>query len=283
MTGEELQRRCVAAEAPHTGGLRAVFTISTGGYDVASISDVAYDDEDGIDYLLFCDGGPLGSCEQLRLRAARRWRIVEVPLTAFESCGGDALCVSRDVKLRPHLYLDPKYAKSIYVDANVRIVASPAPLFGAVGGGIDFASFEYDRGIKDEADHAYLYLRRAHRLRETKLAAKLRFRIRAQVKAYGKIPKTGYGKVLVRAHTTRTCKFSEVWWHEFANGVPRDQLSLLWAAGAAKRHGFVRASLNLGPGPRKCTCAADDVNFQAFFQHMGNSRKQGARKTAPGA
>ena len=64
-------------------------------------------------------------------------------------------------------------------------------------------------------------------------------------------------------------------------GVPRDQLSLHFSAAEARRAaGLEVASLNRGPGPRRCRCAADDAGFQAYFAHagFGGGDKFGSRR-----
>merc|ERR1719265_1542439 len=40
---------------------------------------------------------------------------------------------------------------------------------------------------------------------------------------------TYYGKVILRHHNLKTRNFEGMWWQEFMNGVPRDQLSLPYA------------------------------------------------------
>ena len=55
------------------------------------------------------------------------------------------------------------------------------------------------------------------------------------------------GKVLLRAMNPRTCVFNELWWSEFADGAPRDQLSFGFSLNTGE--------LCLGIAGQKCaTC-----------------------------
>lgn len=186
-----------------------------------------------------------------------------------------AACLSRDVKVRPHLYLGA-YAASLYVDANVRVDASPSPLLRGLGAR-DLAYFTFDRSLRAEGDYVFKYLKRRLGLKKPHHWGHLRKAVDDQIARYGTLDVTAYGKVLLRRHTFATCYFNERWWHELYTGLPRDQLSLEYAKTTAQTHVHLKAAtLNAGPGAKKCNCAADDANFQAYFTHLGSATHLGA-------
>ena len=346
--------RCRGARAAPTKGL-AVYTVSTGGYDVDAARLNGTAPEAGVDFLFFCDAASCPAVEALgaatpwtaaplppvwrNASKARRRRRPGAPLDdcvgrSFGGFASGAQCLSRDVKLRPHRYL-PGYAASLYVDANVRVerragngrragtselsrsatsksirlilgridgsrrtfeaelkglrrngrvgdlsstqVERPvSPLFAAFRAA-DLATFVFPRSLAGEADYVVRYLRRRLGLRDEAHAAALRRRVDAQARAYGAAGETAYGKVVLRRHGFAACYFNERWWRELYAGVPRDQLSLLFAAGAAEaRAGLARAALNGGPGEARCRCAADDATFQRYFGHAGPTSHLGA-------
>ena len=294
------------------GGVVAVYTVSTGGYDLSPGVLNGTFREAGVAHVFFCAGSSCDVAERLYRSGASPWAPRRLPgpfenataearrrrsdVAPLDDCLGRSLggfdafgaCISRDVKVRPHLYLGKDYEASVYVDANVLVRAPIRPLLlgnNAPAGDLGF--FTFDRGVRGEADYVLKYLRRKLRLRgDSAVEAALKRKIAAQVATYGADPgETAYGKVLLRRHTARACYFNERWWYELFHGVPRDQLSLLFAAFAAERDvGLTLARLNAGPGERRCRCAADDAGFQAYFAHMGPASHLGAnwKGRAPG-
>lgn len=133
---------------------------------------------------------------------------------------------NRYVKMHPHEYF-PDADVSIYVDGNIRIVASPAAL------------------AQDAMDHASIALYR-HFSRNcifdeaaecTAVGHDWLWRITAQMKRYRQ---DGYpagkglfeGNVIIRRHNQPDIiRLMNLWWGEYLGGVKRDQLSLpylLW-------------------------------------------------------
>mmetsp|Transcript_37790 Transcript_37790/g.62559 ORF Transcript_37790/g.62559 Transcript_37790/m.62559 type:complete len:293 (+) Transcript_37790:2-880(+) len=54
-----------------------------------------------------------------------------------------------------------------------------------------------------------------------------------------------YTKMVLRAQNARTATLNELWWREFADGVPRDQLSIMYCLGIVRRRlGLRWLSLN---------------------------------------
>ena len=68
----------------------------------------------------------------------------------------------------------------------------------------------------------------------------------------------------------RTCMFNELWWSEFADGAPRDQLSLAFSLNTAARQvNFTTVVLTERKGDKVCGCAGDDTRFQRYFRCVG--------------
>lgn len=249
--------------------------------------------DDDVDYLYFCDKL---SCDQFRSgladAAARgldvpNWRVfnIETWKTLATDCAPrDYHCWSRDLKLRPHRFPRfQKYARSIYIDANVAVKSFPKELLDTVRPGddasdkADFAAFVFDRSAVDEGKYVKKYLVRRFHLRRPEHVAGLGAKLQVQMERYKHLNRTIYGKVLVRSHNMRTCLFNELWWREFTRGLPRDQLSLLWATErAGQLGGFRFTPLNRGKGKRLCWCAADDLGFQPYFVHLGKKEEKRA-------
>ena len=276
------KERCARVAAP-TSDRVAVYSVSSGGYDLGRGAFNGTLREAGVDYLLFCDPcprslpAPWTAVPLPSSFDARRKNASSSPKKDDAGCSGVSVggfadygtCASRDVKVRPHAYgALRRYAASLYVDANVRVHGEVRDLLVAARNR-DLQLFTFPRSTAAEADWVVGYLKRALRLGGDDAAA-LRRKVVRQAKAYGDRTRTAYGKVLARTHGAASCYFGERWWRELKAGVPRDQLSLLWAADAAKREaGLKWAPLNSGPGERRCSCAADDAAFQARFRHLG--------------
>lgn len=73
--------------------------------------------------------------------------------------------------------------------------------------------------------------------------------------------RTLYGKVLVRAHNSRTRWFVDCWWNEFFKGWPRDQLSMRYCVQAAHVAAGFRAHV-IGT-------AKHDSMWAPYFKHLG--------------
>ena len=282
--------RCARVAPPSTARV-AVYTVVSGAYDLGLGATNGTVPEPGVDYYIFHDAGA-----PPRALPGKPWVPVALPPAwggarprnasapsaggcAGASIGGfatAAACASRDVKVRPQSFRAlARYAASLYLDANVRIVGRVRDLLVAGGRAPrppDLAVFTFKRSVDAEADWVADYLKRSLSLSAGD-AAKLRRKVRRQAAAYGDLPATAYGKVLVRRHGSASCYFGERWWRELRAGVPRDQLSLLWAADVAGREvGLVLAALNAGvAGVKRCGCAADDAAFQARFRWLGTA------------
>ena len=266
----------------------AIYTISTNGVDIEK-SRPEFLQDSGIDYYYFVDALGLETVLKRHPPGVSAWKIVQLNETV---ASGEELPLkwkdrnihlSRMLKICQHRNaILADYDKSIYIDGNVNLVQPPTELFDYVDAHDpakpDIALWFFHRSVQAEGEYIRSYLTGRLGLKHSDdLKNGLRNRIEMQVDRYVQSNfelvmnnLTGYGKVLVRAHGERTSYFNEVWWREFAGGVPRDQLSLAWSIGKARSEVNLSVhELQVGPGERRCRCAADDRRFQQFFVHMG--------------
>lgn len=144
-----------------------------------------------------------------------------------QTAGMDPKTANRWCKMHPHL-LFPDAAFSVYVDGNIRPIASPAPLIEEVaeaGAAIGLCRHPLRTDIFAEAEACD---------RLGKFDAQDRARIDLQLRRYAEegLPAdhglTG-NAVLVRDHRAPgLAEAMTLWWEEFLAGVRRDQISLPW-------------------------------------------------------
>lgn len=185
----------------------AVYTCVTNGYDrlIPPAEPVP-----GVDYILFTDrpGDP-----------APGWQIREIDAVPDLDPG----LRNRYYKLLPHKVL-PDHTRSVYLDANIAIIASLAPLLADVfDGRADFAVYAHpSRTTVAEEVAACLA---ASRVRNAD-------RLKAEYAAYRDegFPDTGGltgNSILMRRHLEPSVSaFMELWWDLVSEGSGRDQISL---------------------------------------------------------
>lgn len=262
----------------------AIFTVSTGGYDVDDVVDEPLP-QDGIDFFLFCTTGSCPTLAETSMWHLREIKSVEL-LESFPEVIKDcethmrplgmpslpsAQCLSRVPKIMSHIYF-PDYTHSMYVDANVRL--SGGHLQGVFDhldqNGADYATFTFPRPVRQEANWVIEYLARTCKLDEDEKQrmAPLFDLLVANYSKNGDADwgSTMYGKVLVRRHNEKTTLFNELWWHEFTSGAPRDQLSMRWCVREAERRlGFKYLRLGEGNTPS----VKRDPMWKEYFVHEG--------------
>ena len=272
----------------------AIFTVSTGGYDVDDVVDEP-PPQDGIDFFLFCTKG---SCPTLadtsiwHLREIQSAELLESFPAVLKECEAhmrplgmpslpSSQCLSRVPKIMSHIYLS-EYTHSMYVDANVRLSGQHLQgLFDHLDqNGADYATFTLPRPIRQEADWVVNYLAQTCKLDED---AKQRMvplfdALVANYSTNGDADwgSTMYGKVLVRRHNEKTTLFNELWWREFTSGAPRDQLSMRWCVREAERRlGLEYLRLGEGDTPQ----VKKDPMWREYFVHEGVKDQ----RTTPGS
>lgn len=227
-------------ERPTTAARMVVFTVSTGGYDIDAVIDLSLSRRamQGIDFIRFVDARSLA----ILSHRSSRWQTVllnesDVVTTDFVRSGDRltaAQFLSRDVKIRPHRYNAVwRYDASLYIDSNVRVHQPVHSLFARLADGkADLGAYDFPRSLDEEAAwiRRYLILKNP-KFNTTFAQQRLNHTLRRQVaryKAHGDHMwnRTMYGKVILRWHSIRTMYFGELWWREYAHGVPRDQLLL---------------------------------------------------------
>ncbi len=144
-----------------------------------------------------------------------------------QTAGMDPKTANRWCKMHPHL-LFPEAAWSVYLDGNIRPIASPAPLIAEVaeaGAAIGLCRHPHRDDVAAEAQAC---------TRMGKFDARDRARIDAQLRRYAEdgLPAdhglTENG-VLVRDHRAPgLAEAMTLWWEEFLAGARRDQISLPW-------------------------------------------------------
>jgi hypothetical protein len=185
----------------------AVYTCITGGYDriLPPIDPVP-----GIDHILFTDRPEM---------PARGWQVRPLAPAA----GADPALANRYHKLLPHAVL-PDHDASLYLDANIRIKASLAPLFAEIFAG---------------PEHMAVYVHPSRRTIREECAACLaagRVRdpeaLRAEVAAYlaDGFPDAGTltgNSILIRRHQRPEIRAAmAAWWDLVSRHSGRDQISL---------------------------------------------------------
>lgn len=256
----------------------------------------------GIDYIFFCGEASCSKLQETHPAGKTIFRFVPLSANTVRNtiscrrvCGmGLEQYLSRVVKLLPHCAtLIDTYEVSIYVDANVQLVQPPVPLLDAFdpkhGSAPDLGFFDFPRTLRGEAEWILTYLNYTHQgqawLKTHNASGEAL--IKAQAARYGEAFRTtlrgsagstsriGYGKVIVRGRSSRTRHFNSIWWREFCDGVPRDQISYKFAMRTAEVEvGLQTELLNGGKGAAMCKCAADVKGFQAYFRHLGFGRKR---------
>ncbi|KAL1499395.1 hypothetical protein AB1Y20_011601 [Prymnesium parvum] len=250
-----------------------VYTVSTGGYDVEPASELRLSDADmaGVDFIRFVDEQSLS---KLAGRPSR-WRSVSLNSSSSPADRDAPQRLSRDLKIRPHRFPAVwRYDGSLYVDSNVRIHQRVWPLlYKLVLNSTDLAAYDFGRDLAGEAAWVRRYLlSRTVRFRSAEARAWLNHSLEQQVARYRRHGdhlwnRTMYGKVLLRRHNACMRTFGDLWWQEYTNGVPRDQLSLRYCTREANRRcglRFTSLGWNGRHGPR----------FYRYFQvHFSPNQK----------
>lgn len=162
----------------------------------------------GLDYVCFTDG----SFQETR----NGWTIRRLPPNI-----GRGAFLNRYVKMHPHELLR-EYMTSIYVDGNVQVLDDPRELADAVLNRGDIALYE----------HPFRFCVYREAAECSAIGYDWAWRINRQLSRY---EKEGYPRnhglyeanVIIRRHLVGAVqRMMEAWWHEYQNGVRRDQLSL---------------------------------------------------------
>lgn len=202
-----------------SGNRKVVYTVITGRYDVPSRMTTVLAGDD-VDRILVTDDSQL---------TADGWHVLAIKVT------GDPQQMSRDLKMRPHLHF-PTYEKSLYIDANVRVISPLTDYFRKViRGGPQLVVYSFSRTLMGEAYWVEDYTQRKHWNIARQDAHE---QVQKQVMRYlTKFPQLAdpypgvfYGKVILRLHDERTKRFGDLWFNEFQAGIHRDQLSFQYCA-----------------------------------------------------
>jgi len=303
---------CVGSTCPQTADATdlIVYTVATGGHDVAAPNyPCAKDWKDKVKFFFFTDelSAPAFAYRHGDGGDGKSpWKLVVVSNASVpEVCRpgnkdprllpfySEAQCLSRDIKIRPHLYLPyfSKPAVSLYMDANSVIACRPLmPFMNLVmePQKLDMGIFAFGRGLLGEAHYERNWAIDKASYRRQLAALNITMdthhysaaipnrsgfdqRLLAQLTKYQAAEQelemqrwiTLYGKWILRRHNERTKYFNELWWQEFSTGMPRDQLSLQWcAATAARAVGFQWLRLN--------------DSLRQHFSNLGRLKKYGS-------
>jgi hypothetical protein len=183
-----------------------VYTALFGGYD--DLLDPAT--SSSCDYICFTDDPNLKS---------NVWEIKVV------SSHLSNILTNRLYKIKPHLYLK-NYEASIYIDSNIRITKDPINLFNKYLGKNIFSTMKHaERNcIYKEALESIARKKSSYRKTLNQMFTYAR-------EGYPPNNQLSDNKFLMRAHNNKNVhELMELWWDELNRWVPRDQLSLRYAA-----------------------------------------------------
>lgn len=207
----------------------AIYTVITGDYDELHQPQVVVP---GADYFLFTNNAEIVDlCDTHNLC---RWR----PTDGCRFCGNigvwnvilldtetelENILLSRKVKMLPHLYLDPKYDISIYLDADMLITGDLTELTNWLTVDTTMAAFRHSscQSVREEIDDL---IKRGVVDKDMAEKQWLRY-VEWGFKDNLGITENG---VLVRRHNDpQVIRLMQLWWSEFQNGCLRDQISLM--------------------------------------------------------
>lgn len=196
----------------------AIYTVLFGNYDF--LKDPMYISEN-CDYYVLTN-------QEIK---SEIWKKIDIKKYENATKGMSNLELARFYKTHPHILFD-KYEYSIFIDANVQIVADLVPMISTLNS--NFISIHRQPGrdcIYDEAE-AIISLKKAKKEE-----------VKHQIDSY---KNNGFPhhfglfqtNVLVRRHNDSECiKIMDCWWEEMVKYTKRDQLSFtytLWSLGYTK-------------------------------------------------
>lgn len=207
----------------------AIYTVITGDYDELHQPQVVVP---GAEYFLFTNNiSIINSCVS---PAEGSWKFSKM----CKYCGKigvwnvilldtetelENILLSRKVKMLPHLYLDPKYDMSIYLDADMLITGDLTKLTNVLTVDTTMAAFRhsYCHSVREEIDDLI-----EKGVVDKDMAEKqwLRY-VEWGFKDNLGITENG---ILIRRHNDpQVIRLMQLWWSEFQNGCLRDQISLM--------------------------------------------------------
>lgn len=207
----------------------AIYTVITGDYDTVKQPQVVMP---GAEYFLFTNNiGIINSCVSSAEGSWKFskmckycgkigvWNVILLDTeTEFEN-----ILLSRKVKMLPHLYLDPKYDMSIYLDADMLITGDLTELTNVLTVDTTMAAFRHSscQSVREEIDDL---IRRGVVDKDMAENQWLRY-VEWGFKDNLGITENG---ILIRRHNDpQVIRLMQLWWQEFQNGCLRDQISLM--------------------------------------------------------
>lgn len=137
------------------------------------------------------------------------------------------IITDRFVKFKPSIFLK-KYSSSIYIDANVILLADPLKLVNMYLNRSDIVLFQHR--FRNTVIEEYDYIKKKYNLNKILIKKILK----------SKNNFLSENRVIMRNHNTKKIiQLMNLWWKYFENGVIRDQLSLPFACRNAKVKPFI--------------------------------------------
>ncbi len=236
----------------------AIYTVITGDYDTVKQPQVVMP---GAGYFLFtnnagiadlcdthnpCRWRPIGDCrfcgnigvwnvifldteDELSLYLPlnsylRKNQPCKNPRSNIEKDDIENILLSRKVKMLPHLYLDPKYDMSIYLDADMVITGDLTELLDELNGcDTTIVAFRHSdcHSVREEIDD----LIKRGMINPDMAEKQWQRYVEWGFKDDMGITENG---ILIRRHNNpHVIRLMELWWNEFESGCPRDQISLM--------------------------------------------------------
>lgn len=133
------------------------------------------------------------------------------------------ILLSRKVKMLPHLYLNPKYDISIYLDADMLITGDFTELIKNLDNNISMVAFKHSHchSVREEIDDLI------GRGVVDKDMADRQWQRYVEWGFKDDIGITENGCLIRRHNEKYVVELMELWWQEFKNGCLRDQVSLM--------------------------------------------------------
>ncbi|MCQ2351730.1 MAG: DUF616 domain-containing protein [Paludibacteraceae bacterium] len=145
------------------------------------------------------------------------------PRSNIEKGKFDNILLSRKVKMLPHLYLDPKYDMSIYLDADMLITDDLTELINGLTIDATMSAFRhsYCHSVREEIDDLI------ERGVVDKDMAEKQWRRYMEWGFNDDLGITENGILIRRHNDPQVIRLMQLWWREFQNGCLRDQISLM--------------------------------------------------------
>lgn len=199
----------------------AIYTVITGDYDTIKQPQVITPEAD---YILFTNNQGI--------KDAGVWKIVcldedkidgYVPEIANDDVRVRNIRLSRKVKMLAHKYLPEGYDMSIYLDADMMIMANLSKLFELLNDDVLMAAFRHSScfSVREEINDLIERGVVKPAVVENQWQRYLEWEFKDDIGV------TENGILIRRHNNPKVVELMELWWQEYLHGCLRDQVSLM--------------------------------------------------------